>query len=187
MTEKNRKTVIGVRFGRLVVQSIRNEITDTGIVTYAYTKCDCGKDFTLRKSNLYRTKSCGCFRKEFSREQINKRREKMGRKQRVWTYDRKKYYTDEMCYVLFKLSGFVLSEKQIRAMLHSRGMAYTLRKIKALSEPSKKKVKDLLGYKTVTELIKASSLSRQGFYNVVNLGYKPELENGVIVWTKETK
>ena len=187
MTEKKRESVVGARFGRLVVQSIRNEITDTGLVTYAVTKCDCGKDFELRKSNLYRTKSCGCFRREFSREQINKRRKQMGRKQRVWTYKAKKYYTDEISYVLFKACGFALTKKQIRALLLSRGMAYTLRKIKSLGEPSKKKVKDLLGYKTVTELIKASSLSRQGFYNVVNLGYKPTLENGIIVWTKETK
>lgn len=59
--------MIGKRFGRLVVIA-EGDRTASGSVTWI-CKCDCGNITSpIRRCNLERTKSCGCWRKDKLRE-----------------------------------------------------------------------------------------------------------------------
>ena len=59
---------IGTRFGRLVVLGPGKE------KRYLLCRCDCGTEKEIREDHLRHgaTKSCGCYRREFSRKQMLK-------------------------------------------------------------------------------------------------------------------
>lgn len=176
-------TMIGKRFGRLEVLSFRNEITETGVKSYAKVKCSCGVVKEITRSNLYRTKSCGCLREEVRKKQIKALR-KLGH---VWVYKGKKYRTNEMVEILHEMFGGQIKKSTVSTYLRMNGLKPTLRRAKSYSEQRGRKVSlvdDKLGFTSVTELIGVSGLSRQGFYNKINAGYKPKREMDTIVWTK---
>lgn len=176
-------SVIGKKFGRLTVLSLRNEITDSGVRSYAKVECKCGTIKEISRQNLYRTKSCGCLRDEVRKRQIKK----LKRLGYVWTYNGKKYYTAEMVQKLLKLYNFHVKESTVKGYLLTHGLKPTLKRAKEYREQRGRKVSmvtDTLGFNSVTEMINASGLSRQGFYNKIKGGFKPVRDNETIVWTK---
>ena len=59
--------LVGQRFGRLVVKSLKSHAKDTRERASIWTcRCDCGKEIDVIVSSLTlgRTKSCGCFHKD---------------------------------------------------------------------------------------------------------------------------
>lgn len=66
---KKRKTLIGVKFGKLlVIEKLKPDIKD-GIRNYWYKcKCDCGRIVNKRSSNLRKdTKGCSCLKGEYNK------------------------------------------------------------------------------------------------------------------------
>ena len=65
-SEVCKKDLIGQRFGKLVV---RERTSKMGDLSQYRCVCDCGKEIIVRGSNLvnHRTKSCGCIRREGTR------------------------------------------------------------------------------------------------------------------------
>lgn len=69
---------IGIRFGRLLVVAEALPIVGTRrgreVVHRAVTcQCDCGAEATVKLSNLPKTSSCGCYRREVMRELARQR------------------------------------------------------------------------------------------------------------------
>lgn len=63
------------RFGRLIVLSLAAPFyTSKGVAHRQYIcQCDCGKQITIKVANLQTgTKSCGCYRKEVTRQRMHK-------------------------------------------------------------------------------------------------------------------
>ncbi|SBV91819.1 hypothetical protein [uncultured Dysgonomonas sp.] len=66
------KTLVGVRFGRLVVLSKYKDSKYSGSIRWT-CQCDCGKEIQINTGNLIynKTKSCGCLVLDFA-ENLNK-------------------------------------------------------------------------------------------------------------------
>ena len=68
----HKKSLVGERFGRLVILSCLSEVGEKHPKWDAL--CDCGKHKVVTTTNLARgkTKSCGCLRQEVSKERLSK-------------------------------------------------------------------------------------------------------------------
>lgn len=92
---KMKKTdLTGMRFGRLSV------IRDTGLRNKSGNviwecECDCGNKLNILGTNLHRglTKSCGCIRREKSRERMTKHGKTNTRLFRIWQHMLSRCYT----------------------------------------------------------------------------------------------
>jgi hypothetical protein len=72
---RNRVDILGKKFGRLEVISFEGS-TDGGIALWR-VRCECGTEFVACSNNIRygRTRSCGCLRKELTRERNGKRKD----------------------------------------------------------------------------------------------------------------
>lgn len=69
---RNRIDLLGKRFGRLIVIGYEG-CSDRGIALWR-VRCECGTEFIAYSHNLRRgsTRSCGCLRKELTRNRNGK-------------------------------------------------------------------------------------------------------------------
>lgn len=76
----NRVNLVGNRYGKLVVTSLNEELSNNGILVWN-CKCDCGNTFTARGGNLKNGKAthCGCNKSEFPPNFIDLTNKRFGR------------------------------------------------------------------------------------------------------------
>ena len=69
---KNKPEMIGQKFGRLLVLSYDEEVSEQKKFDYYLCQCDCGKKKVLKGHALRtkNTKSCGCLRREMNKEKL---------------------------------------------------------------------------------------------------------------------
>lgn len=86
-----RKTVVGNRFGRLVVINFAGK---KGTCWLVRCKCDCGNYTITRPYDLIdgKTKSCGCYRKDFPSETKKTHGMSFSRIHRIWTNMKQRCY-----------------------------------------------------------------------------------------------
>lgn len=174
--------LIGEKFGRLTVIGTKYDKNNKNPMKLR-VRCECGTEKEVYESNIRRTYSCGCLQNEVRKRQALALR-KLGY---TWKYKGKTYYTKEMVDILLEKFEGKIKESTIRAYLMSKGLKYVLR----LADDYKEKrgargfvVKDYMGFYSVKEMVKASGITRQGFYYKIKMGYTPYRENNKILWKK---
>ena len=100
----NRDIEIGARFNRLVVIGKSSINNGSQNLTIAQCKCDCGKDYSTRMSNLTsgRFVSCGCWKAEQASKRLKESNFKHGkadlknnRLYRIWNAIKTRCYNDK--------------------------------------------------------------------------------------------
>ncbi len=79
-----KKDITGFRFGRLVALREVGQLS-RGRTMYWLCRCDCGTEKPIARGSLGRsTKSCGCFRREHTRDAFTKHGQSKLREYGVW-------------------------------------------------------------------------------------------------------
>lgn len=80
--------MVGQRFGRLVVQSLIDDVASSDVPTRWKCLCDCGNTVVVRGYNLVSggTKSCGCLMRERASEQNKTHGETKTRIHNIWNH-----------------------------------------------------------------------------------------------------
>lgn len=91
--------MVGLRFGRLAVESVAREAAWGGFHWFAYCRCDCGNPVRVQVGNLRsgNTASCGCLQRERSSETLASMRRTHGEGHRklyhVWYGVKRRCYS----------------------------------------------------------------------------------------------